>query len=144
MNLMRGNLYTIDNRNEYDLIGFTANSVVNNGKLVMGAGNALACKKFYPGIESAFGKKIKSYSEFNIIALKKYMVVAIQTKVNWRDGSDIELVKRTIDKLGDLANSYPDWKIGCPFPAINYGGLSRESILPLLESLPNNVDIWEY
>lgn len=145
MRYRKGNLYIEENISKYDFIGFTANSVINKqGELVMGAGNAKACKMYYSGIEVVFGAKIGHLSEYNVATSKHYGVFALQTKINWRDKSDISLVIRSINKLNDFAKYYPEKKIACPFPGISHGGLSRGDLTEYIEELPNNIDIWEY
>ena len=144
MNFKKGNLYTSEAIKEYDWVGFTANSKINKaGALIMGAGGAKACKDLYTGVELTFGKKIVDGEEFNVKTSIKHKVFALQTKVDWREKSNIALVSRSINRLKELLDAYPELTFACTFPAIQNGGLKREDILPMLKLLPNNIDIWE-
>ena len=145
MNYKKGNLYTSENIEAYDFIGFTSNSVINKcGALVMGAGNAKACRDYYKGLDLALGAKIKHLSEYNIVTSAKYNVFGLQTKQDWREKSKKELVIRSIKMLDKFAKAYPNKKFACPFPGISHGGLKREDLVQYIEKLPDNIDIWEY
>ena len=144
MNFKKGNLYTKENREYYDLIGFTANSEVKkNGELVMGAGNAKVVRDTYKGSAKIFGTMIKGNKKFYLKGSKDLGVFAFQTKIKWRDKSHQDIIEKGIKKLTDYAIKHDFLKIALPFPGISNGGLNREDILPFLKVLPNNVDIWE-
>lgn len=140
-----GNLYTEDCYNDYDFIGFTANSVINNnGELVMGAGNAKVAKETYKGLSKRLGSCIKHLSKFYLMFDTDTKIFALQTKVNWKDKSPVNLVKKSIFILWYEATiKNPDKKFAVPFPAISHGGLTEEMLLPTVKMLPNNVHIWK-
>jgi hypothetical protein len=48
--------------------------------------------------------------------------------------------------LADIASIYEAKgnKIAMNFPGIGWGGLNRLEVLPIISSLPDNVEIWEY
>jgi len=145
MAFKKGNLYTDQNRAFYDLIGFTANSEVkSNGELVMGAGNAKVVRDTYPNSAKIFGQMIKGNKVFYIKGSQELKIFAFQTKIKWRDKSHINIIEKALQKLADYANKNPDLKFALPFPGISHGGLDRKDILPLLDILPDNVDIWEF
>jgi len=144
MAFKKGNLYTDQNREFYDLIGFTANSEVkSNGELVMGAGNAKIVRDTYPDSAKIFGSMIKGNEIFYLKGSNQLGVFAFQTKIKWRDKSHKDIIEVALQKLANYANQNPDLKIALPFPGISHGGLNRNDILPLLSELPLNIDIWE-
>jgi len=48
-----------------------------------------------------------------------------------------------VTRLKFLATLFDDCIFGLPFPAINNGGLTKEVVLPIIESLPDNVLVFE-
>ena len=144
MTIKKGNLYTKENKEHYDLIGFTANSVIRkDGNLVMGAGSAKTVKDAYENSPKVFGERIKDKSVFHIEIVKELKLLALQTKIDWKDDSDINLVKESLNKLFTYATENPNLKIAIPFPGISNGNLKKETITPLLKNIPNNIDVWE-
>jgi len=144
MNFKKGNLYTAESEAYYDLIGFTANSELNkNGELIMGAGNAKVVRDRYKDSAKIFGRMIKDKEVFHLKGSNKLGIFAFQTKIKWRDKSHITIIQEAAIKLKDFAIKNNNLKIALPFPGISNGGLKREDILPLLENLPDNIDIWE-
>lgn len=128
-----------------EIFMFTANSIVkNNGALIMGAGCARTVRDTFKGIDKLFGDKIKSGEDFNVtfVNYNSQWIGAFQTKLDWRNSSPIDLVRRSILKLYNIAAKRPDWTFHLPCPAVNHGGKSVEEILPMLEPLPDNVIIY--
>jgi hypothetical protein len=82
---------------------FTSNSVIkSNGELVMGAGVAKDFKNKYPNLPKQFGSIIQNLSEYNLAMVGN--IVAIQTKIHYKNNSDIELIKRSIKRLKEFAS----------------------------------------
>lgn len=124
---------------------FTANSTIRkNGALVMGAGVAKVVRDKYKGVDSEFGKNINHHSVFGVKFLKheNTFIGAFQTKVNWQEDSPLDVVKVSVHKLMCVAKARPHLTFHLPCPAINHGGKSVEEVLPLLESLPDNVIVY--
>jgi hypothetical protein len=113
--------------------------------LVMGAGNAKACKLAFPGINKVLAKYILHGSIFGIklIYIGDASIIAFQTKVRWDKPSTLGIIKLSVEKLKDLAEYSPDLIFHLPFPGCGHGGLKRNDVLPLLETLPRNVWIYE-
>lgn len=153
-----------DDFNELDYLLFTANSFIKNDKsLAMGRGIAKEVKDRFPDIDKKFGKLIlenihlhevkkvhrseydvkkKDFAKFGLILLDK--IGAFQTKYHFRDRSDLDLISFSTSLLESFANENPDKVIGLTFPGINFGRLSEESVLPIIESLPQNVRVYKY
>ena len=70
-------------------------------------------------------------------------LIAFQTKIHYKDKSPLDLVKKSVTRLKFLATLFDDCLFGLPFPAINNGGLTKEVVLPIIESLPDNVLVFE-
>ena len=147
-----------------DLVLVTANSeVVKYNHLVMGAGAAKALADRFPKASTKFGNYVYNFwyykVDYLIITLdiedlldysgpkyvpKKYEVGIFQTKRSWKNPSSIELIKKSTLRLSSLAKSmYKDKTIALNFPGIGCGGLRREEVIPIIETLPDNVEIYE-
>lgn len=145
-----GNLYSDILMKQYDYIGFTSNSVLNkNNELIMGKGTASIIKDKFPNIPQELGSKImllNNKNEYNLLFINQIseypIIFALQTKINWKDTSDINLVIRSIDALSLHAYNNPDKRYAIPIPGIGEGGLSIDIVLQIIDSLPDNVDIY--
>lgn len=144
VNIVTGiNLYSDSEMSKYDYIGFTGNSTINSkGALVMGAGNAKVVRDKFKGIDQRLGEKISNLSRYLIVLDNDTNIFALQTKINWKDKSPIDLVSESINVLCESATQMPNQKFACPFPAVNHGGLSKNIVMPLIEKLPDNVFIY--
>ena len=123
---------------------FTSNKIVTANGLVMGAGNALACKKAFPDMPKRMGNKMQT-TDRNVILLPYETVVVgcFPTKNHWKDPSDLELVKQSIKELNEYAVGLPFMTFCLPAPAIGRGGLPWEVIEPLVRVLPDNVIVFK-
>lgn len=145
MKLMYGDLYSDENFNNYDFVGFTANSVVKvDGSLVMGAGSAKAVRDKWKGIDKVFGSLVLEKGDrYFIVVDKVSKIFALQTKMHYKDKSPIGLVKKSLAVLKRSAEMYPDKLFAVPFPGISNGGLDREILINVVSTLPDNVHVWE-
>lgn len=110
----------------------TTNSVVNKGRLVMGAGIALAARQRYPEIDALAGTRINDLgtSTYNLLWIDKYGVLLLQTKRAWKDPSPIDLVEESIKRLRVFADTmvFNDvYEYRLPQPGCGLGGLSWEN-----------------
>ena len=128
----------------------TCTVVKNNGALVMGAGAAKMMRDLFPGIDKEFGKILLdmfSYDYYGIIVTDRFkpnLLGTFQVKQHYKDQADLFLIKYSIIKLFDLVLGSPYKKINLNFPGIGLGGLNRHVIIPQLQLLPDNVQVWEY
>ena len=125
-----------------DYICITTNSnLKSNGELVAGRGIALEAKQRYPDFPKFIGRYLKNYSLvdniYGIIVYKN--LIAFQTKIHWRNDSVLDVIQQSTDMLTEFANKNKDKLIGLPFPGVNNGNLSKSVVIPIIESLPDNV-----
>ena len=141
-----------------DVIVFTGNSTIRrNGCLVMGRGAALEAQMRFYGCSREFGRLLYIYNLHNYPRKNvSYGVLVHSTQVNpalalfqvkerWHDDAKLELIKNSTNMLDNLAKSiWKDKRIALNFPGIGYGRLRRKDVLPIIQSLPDNVEVWEY
>ena len=146
MRIHQGNIWDIYPHT--DLFLFTSNGVVNNGKLVMGAGIAKQVRDRFKGIDAAIGKTILSggYNLNNpyglLLSPNKGKVGLFQTKLHWKDESPLWLVEKSTKMLIEWANNNPNKRIDMTYPAIANGGRTVDEIYPIIQHLPDNVNVW--
>lgn len=129
----------------------TANSTLkNNGRLVMGAGEAKMLKDIYPDIDKSFGRLLadnygtSTSTRYGLILNRTMKLGAFQTKTYWKNKSDIDLIRLSVAKLTIEALSNPKETYNLNFPDIGYGGLNKSDVEPILQVLPDNVHVWTY
>jgi len=133
-----------------DIYLFTGNNyITKNGKLVMGRGAALACRDLFEGCDKQFALKILTskhtpnyYVEFIELAPNKLLGV-FQVKHNFADNADIELIKKSTNRLAYIAAQKPNIIFHMNFPGIGYGGLPLNRVLPIVDNLPNNIILYK-
>ena len=124
---------------------FTSNKIVTANGLVMGAGNALACKKAFPDMPVLIANQMKLLPDSGVVFIPQgnVWVGCFPTKNHWKDPSDVELVKQSIRELYQVATHLPHITFCLPAPAIGRGGLPWEVIEPLVQVLPDNVIVFK-
>lgn len=147
MILKRGNMWD----SKADLVLVTTNaSVRSDGALVMGRGAAYEMTQRYRGIAHQFGALVKAWSERSA---KPYGAIVhpcthtpelgiFQVKRHWRDKADPELIRNSVGCLVGAVRCFD--LVAINFPGIGNGQLRRDDVLPLIEGLPDNVEVWEY
>jgi len=133
-----------------DLYLFTGNRYITaKGKLVMGRGAALQCRDTYPGVDKDLANKMsknKLSSNYFIIFTqldKDQYLGVFQVKNNFADKAELEIIKRSTKILTQYAIKKPHLNFHMNFPGIGYGGLPYESILPIMQELPDNVILYK-
>lgn len=125
------------NEKDVQVLVCTTNNVIkNDGSLVMGGGVALAFNKEFPFLAQRWGAVVQGMAEgghndyFILIDGPRQWnngdviyLVGLQTKRNWKDPSDIELIVESCKKLRDLADILKWDRIICPAFGCGYGGL---------------------
>lgn len=130
---------------KYHVHFFTANNTVKkNGELVMGAGNALAAKNLQPNVAEMFGDKVKKSPDQRIHSMwmGEGHLASFQTKEHWRNPSPIHVVKESILKLAQQAETHDDLTFHLPMPGVNRGKLNVADVLEWLQALPDNVIVY--
>ncbi len=137
-----------------DLFCITTNGTfTKNGDLVMGAGIAKEAKEKFPNMAKWAGSRLKLYHEQEPYLLPMFeiphdpliqLMGLFQVKHHYSEIASIQLIKRSTVQLFRYIVDYPKMTICLNFPGIGLGRLVREDVLPIIELLPNNVEVWEY
>lgn len=134
-----------------DVYLVTTNSFVRrDGALVMGRGAAKQLALLYPILPFQLGRRIQAscghLGEYNIGVLTNGSGVslgAFQVKFNFADEADLELIQRSADELHRIACE--DGRVfHVNFPGIGNGRLSIDDVMPIVETLPDNVNVWRF
>jgi hypothetical protein len=139
-----GNMW--DSKN--DVILVTTNSVLNcQQELVMGAGSAFQARQKYPQIARLLGAEIKRRNTdqrctYGTIIFEEFPVGAFQTKGHYRYGSTLQYIEISTSSLCEWCRENPLKTVSLPFPGVGLGGLTLESVYPIIDRLPDNVTIW--
>lgn len=139
--------------NVFDVIGkadaicVTTNGVVkSNHELVMGAGIAKQFAEMFPNMPSILGRKVKQHGNYvyHVSTLEvgdannTTHVLSFPTKHNYKDKSDIELIKRSAIRLVKWANANSvvnKHSIYIPSPGTGLGGLSKDEVYSVLNNI---------
>lgn len=149
MILEKGNMWDVFHKT--DIFMITTNPIRRtDGAVVMGRGIALEAKTRYPQLPYDFGKALDElHPELDqqfvgkIGDYEETPIYFFMVKDHWRNDADISIISSS---LFYLKHGF-DWqgkRIDLNFPGIGNGRLKRDSILYLLEDLPDNIHIWEY
>ena len=141
-----GNLYSKEKFEKFDVIGFTANSMVKkDGRLVMGAGNAMIVKDLFKDIDKDFGVMVLG-SEFGTLVVERtgpfdnvniIKIMAFQSKVKFYEKSTIELILASSKSLEEYMDANPKEQIAMPIPGVGLGGLKSKGVLKILPKREN-------
>lgn len=132
-----------------DMFVITTNSFVKtNGALVMGKGIARTVRDTFIGIDRDLGGVIKAgcghLGEYGLIRSIKYpKIFALQVKHNFVSKADVNLIAEGVAILAEFAERYPNASIHLNYPGIGNGGLPKSLIHPIVDTLPDNVTVWE-
>lgn len=142
MNIVRGNFL----RGLSDPAGVVVaptNGVITPVGLVMGAGAALALAQHQPRIRQALARRIEREGVrvgrfwrcgFVAVRLEDRLYGAFQSKLDFRRGSDLELVRFSAERLRLWLVEHPGVVVHLAFPGIGLGGLSPEAVWGVLEA----------
>ena len=149
MILEKGNMWDVFHKTDVFMI--TTNPIRRtDGAVVMGRGIALEAKTRYPQLPYDFGKALDllhpEIDQSFVGRIGKYDgtdIYFFMVKDHWKDQAKLDIIASSCFYL----KSGFDWqnkRIDLNFPGIGNGKLNRESVLYLLEDLPDNIHIWEY
>lgn len=138
-----------------DLFLFTSNGCIDSGALIMGAGTAKQVRDRFKGIDRAIATAIINHPDtqgtnpylYGLLVSDRWpagKVAAFQTKEHYNEGSCPALIYTTTCQLQEWCAAHPKAIVHMPFPGIGYGGLKKEEIYPIVDVLPDTVNIWEY
>ena len=141
-----GNMWDVFDSVDYFLV--TTNSTLkSDGSLVMGAGIAKQARDKFPGLAEGLGKMVAAAASdggFYGVLLGAGKVCAFQTKRHFKDPSNEALIAASVTELRNIATQLPNKTFALNYPGIGHGGLYRAQVRPLLETLPDNVQIWSF
>jgi hypothetical protein len=144
--IIRDNILNYLNNEDY--FGFTANAIIRQERLVMGAGNAKAFRDYMPNLDLAIAEEIQKLDNPYYLAIVRYLtynIFAFQTKTHYLNKTPISLVVGSLNKLEEFANNHKHTFFHLPIPGIGYGGLTKNMVIPLLNNVNlNNLILYEY
>jgi O-acetyl-ADP-ribose deacetylase (regulator of RNase III) len=125
-----------------DAICFTSNGVLtHSGCLVMGAGVAKAFRDGFPGLDASAGEAVRDNGNICQVvgfAPPRAKIIAFPTKHNWKDPSDLELIKKSARELMELIEKH-NWKlVALPRPGCRNGGLSWDIVKAVIKPILDN------
>ena len=149
MILEKGNMWDVYHKTDVFMI--TTNPIMRqDGAVVMGRGIALEAKTRFPQLPYDFGKRLKElHPEIDqqfVGCIGNYEGTDIywfQVKHHWKEQADLGVIASSCFYLKH-GFDWQNKRIDLNFPGIGNGKLPRESVLYLLENLPDNIHIWEY
>jgi hypothetical protein len=136
MKIVNQNIF--EHTHRFDAICVTTNGIIKpNGRLVMGGGVAKMFRDKYPGLDLELGKKVKVYGNIPFLIYKnKQPIISFPTKNNWRDKSELPLIKESAERLSKIASSRFWTRIALPAPGVGLGGLNWDKeVKPLLNRI---------
>ena len=143
---MKGDMWTVLGKVQWFCI--TTNAIVkNNGALVMGAGIARQMRDRYPGIDLACGEAVRdsTNSEGVYGFIRPRLGLGLfQVKRHFKGSADLELIQRSTKQLHDYAAKCPGLTFALNFPGIGNGKLDYAQVKPIVDQLPDNVQIWTF
>lgn len=152
MILERGDMWSVFGKTAYFFV--TTNPIRRkDGAVVMGRGIAKEMKDRFPEFPYDFGFKLDAITELHPKYVPHVLTIgtydgqdcgAFMVKKHWREPADLGIIQESSRRLRSMAEAFPYLRFDLNFPGIGNGKLSREAVLPLLNSLPDNVHVWEY
>jgi hypothetical protein len=165
--IMHGNMWK---DSMADLFLFTGNATLNSQlHLVMGRGAALEAKHRFPNCDRTFGsllllrakvdfsklkgttllqinKRIQAAGPYGVLLHPDIALGVFQVKWHYLECALPELIAHSVKDLAALARQYQSRNktIAMNFPGIGYGRLDEDRVLPLLDRLPDCVEVWKY
>jgi hypothetical protein len=112
----------------------------------MGRGIALEAKTRFPELPYTFGEVLRTEGNRFVGYIDSYdgtPIYYFMVKNHWKEDADIGVISSSIFALKEAFKDI-NTRIDLNFPGIGNGRLNRDSVLYLLEDLPDNIHIWEY
>ena len=147
MELKIGDMWTVFD--DVDLFCITTNeTLTKRGALVMGAGIARQARDRFSGIDLRFGQLVANLDQpYGLLVLPDYpagKLAAFQVKHHFRSDASLDLIARSTKMLIDWCSIHPEAKVALNFPGIGLGNLDEETVLPIIDKLPEQVQVWKY
>lgn len=151
MKRLYGNMWTTYGNDEVFCI--TGNSYLkSNSTVVMGRGIAKIARDRITGIDLFFGLHIDRacghLGNYAIVGNIRHVglqsILLFQVKYNYADPALTELIADSTVALSRMAHRYSDRTFNLNFPGIGNGRLSYNDVLPIVQRLPDNVNVWTF
>ena len=122
--------------NGYTICICTNGFVKKNGDAVMGRGLAYEAAKKFPNLQREFGNRLKEVG--NVVDWwPKYRIFTFPTKHNWREESNIDLIRKSCKSLNEWSTQRGvgllKGLVFLPIPGIGNGKLDKKLVMPILE-----------
>ena len=148
MKEITGNLWDFDGQPGYTCCITTNGTIRKDGLAVMGRGCAKEAAERYPHLPKILGDHLLGAKEHGNVVWNAnvgkdgqyHFLLIFPTKHNWRDRSDLELIKHSAIQLSFQAHRNPRMVYILPRPGCNNGGLKWEEVKAVIGTiLPDNV-----
>lgn len=135
-------LFSIPGKADEAYVVTTNGMTKKDGTAVMGAGIAKYAAQLFPNLPALLGRSLKKYGN-RVFAYKvspdginTYNVITMPTKHDWRDSSDLELIKTSCLQMMQVADVNGFTCIHMPKPGCANGRLDWETqVKPAIEPL---------
>lgn len=124
-----------------DIVCITTNGEIKkDGRAVMGAGVAKTARDTFKDIDRKLARSIQaignvvSYLGLYIYKGKSLNIISFPTKNKWRDNSDLDLIKQSVNQLQGITRN-KSCNIYLPMPGCSNGKLQWHEVEPLLREL---------
>lgn len=130
---IRGDFFHLADSGEYEAIVIPVNAILDShGNLVMGAGVALSAKEKWPWMPGALGP----FHTMSSICIRRenmpFAVLTMQTKMDWRKDSNLELIQNSASSMSKYVDSNKWKKVLLPRVGCGKGRLTWEEVQPIL------------
>lgn len=132
-----------------DLFLITTNSYVYAGKLVMGAGIAEQARSRFPQLPQVLAQAIAAKGKVNdvygLLVSPRWPAAKIgcfQTKIGLGP-SPLWLIEHSTALLRLWCSEHPTATVCLNFPGIGCGKLDEAQVRPIMEQLPDQVQLWK-
>jgi len=142
-----GDMWDCFDKTDYFIV--TTNSYIrSDGALVMGRGIAKQVKDAFPELPFEFAKEITHLGEYGVIIAStpyfKTNLGIFQVKRHYSDKAELSLIQASTDDLIDFTTIAGNVRIDMNFPGIGNGHLDYYDVLPIVNTLPDNVHVWTF
>jgi hypothetical protein len=149
--LERGDMWSVFDTT--DIFMITTNPVRRkDGAVVMGRGIALEAKERFPRLPFAFGEVLDGpavdEAHFSVGFIDHFgeqgtPVWYFMVKNHWRNPASLSIIEDSVDAIRYIYHNFEGRRVDLNFPGIGNGHLDRESVLRIIQQLPDNFYIWE-
>jgi hypothetical protein len=143
MKIVYGNLWESD----CEIKAVTTNSFIRSDeRLVMGRGAALQASHRFPGLSRIAGRRIlREYGQlgkYGWLYLPEFRLGLFQVKHHWKERAELELNRFSCAALSIFLEMTPNVRVALNFPGIGNGRLGIDRVKPIVEQLPDQVQLF--